>query len=119
VNCVFCCQLKGAEKSVLGGIMNFRRPGWRPTKIHAQLFSSATDRPTKINTIYFRGPPPGPTKIAFVFSSATERPTKIVSRLTIFVGLGEADEYRLFSSVPTEIVAYFRRTYFRGLFSSV
>jgi hypothetical protein len=56
VNCVFCCQLKGAEKSVLGGIMNFRRPGWRPTKIHAQLFSSATDRPTKINASYFRGP---------------------------------------------------------------
>jgi hypothetical protein len=37
VNCVFCCQLKGAEKFVFwgGGIMNFRRPGWRPTKIHA------------------------------------------------------------------------------------
>jgi hypothetical protein len=99
--------------------MNFRRPGWRPTKIHAQLFSWATDRPTKINASYFRGPPPGPTKIAFVFSSATERPTKIVSRPNIFVGLGEADEYRLFSWVPTEIVAYFRRTYFRGLFSSV
>jgi hypothetical protein len=37
----------------------------------------------------------------------------------MFVGLGEADENRSFSSVPTEIVAYFRRTYFRRLFSSV
>jgi hypothetical protein len=35
--CVFCCELKGAEKSVLGGggTMNFRRPERRPTKIHA------------------------------------------------------------------------------------
>jgi hypothetical protein len=27
----------------LGGIMNFRRPSWRPTKIHAQIFSSAIE----------------------------------------------------------------------------
>jgi hypothetical protein len=33
--CVFCCELKGAEKSVLGGTINFRRPERRPTKIHA------------------------------------------------------------------------------------
>jgi hypothetical protein len=33
--CVFCWELKGAEKSVLGGTMNFRRPAWRLTKIHA------------------------------------------------------------------------------------
>jgi hypothetical protein len=35
--CVFCCELKGAEKSVLGGggTMNFRRPARRPMKIHA------------------------------------------------------------------------------------
>jgi hypothetical protein len=54
----------------------------------------------------------GPTKITSLFSSATEAderwPTKIVSRPTIFVGLGKADENRSFSSVPTEIVAYFR-----------
>jgi hypothetical protein len=78
VNCVFCCQLKGAEKSVLeGGIMNFRWPGCRPTKIHAQLFLSATtgaDENTcpaifvghhrgrrKFMPSYFRRPPPGPT----------------------------------------------------------
>ena len=42
---VFCCELKGAEKSIWGGgIMNLRRPVRRPTKIHAgrQLFSWAT-----------------------------------------------------------------------------
>ena len=40
---VFCCELKGAEKSVLGGgIINFRRPVRRPTKIK-QLFSSAQE----------------------------------------------------------------------------
>jgi hypothetical protein len=37
----------------------------------------------------------------------------------IFVGIGKADENRLFLSVPTKIGAYFRRTYFRRLFSSV
>jgi hypothetical protein len=37
---------------------------------------------------------------------------KIVSRPFIFVGLGKADENRYFSSVPTKIGAYFRRTYF-------
>jgi hypothetical protein len=37
--CVFCCELKGAEKSVLGGIINFRRHVRRPTKI-AVVFSS-------------------------------------------------------------------------------
>jgi hypothetical protein len=36
-----------------------------------------------------------------------------VSRPTIFVGLGEADENTSFSSVPTKIIPYFRRTYFR------
>jgi hypothetical protein len=34
--CVFCWELKGAEKSVLGGTMNFRQPARRPTKIHGQ-----------------------------------------------------------------------------------
>jgi hypothetical protein len=36
----------------------------------------------------------------------------------IFVGLGEADENKSFTSVPTKIVAHFRRIYFRRLFSS-
>jgi hypothetical protein len=40
--CVFCWELKGAEKSVLGGTMNFRLPARRPTKIApGQLFSWA------------------------------------------------------------------------------
>jgi hypothetical protein len=41
--CVFCWELKGVEKYVLGGTMNFRRPGRKPTKIHTgrQLFSWA------------------------------------------------------------------------------
>jgi hypothetical protein len=83
----------------------FRRPPPRPTKIAWHVFSSATTRPTKIAW--------------HVFSSATTGPTKINGRLIIFVGLGKADENRLFSSVPTKITAYFRRTYFRRLFSSV
>jgi hypothetical protein len=37
----------------------------------------------------------------------------------IFVGLGEADENKSFTSVPTKIVAHFRQIYFRRLFSSV
>jgi hypothetical protein len=40
---------------------------------------------------YFRRPP--------------QRPTKIVGPLTIFVGIGKADENRIFSSGPTKIVA--------------
>jgi hypothetical protein len=48
--------------------MNFRRPGWRPTKIHArQLFSSATEADENKRSS-FRGP----TKIKFLFLSATE-----------------------------------------------
>jgi hypothetical protein len=87
--CVFCCELKGAEKSILGGTMNFRRPARRPTKIYAGRAS------------YFRGPP-GPTKIKFpifvghrgrrkypaehLFSSALGKPTKISHfQLHIFV----------------------------------
>ena len=87
----------------LGGIMNFRRPGWWPTKISAQIFSSATTQGRRKLCPYFRRP---------------QWPTKIVSRPTIFVGLGEADENKSFSSVPTKIIPYFRRTYFRRLFSS-
>jgi hypothetical protein len=67
-----------------------------------QLFSSVTEADEN-KCRYFRGPPPGPTKI----------------NAAIFVGLGEADENRSFSSVPTKIVACFRRTYFRRLFSLV
>jgi hypothetical protein len=78
--CVFCCELKGAEKSILGGTMNFRRPERRPMKIHASRAS------------YFCGPL-GPTKIKLpifvshrgrqnypaehLFSSALGKPTKI------------------------------------------
>jgi hypothetical protein len=85
-----------------------------------QLFSLATEADENKHS-YFRGPP-GPTKIKFLFSSATE--ADVNSQLTtyfrrLFVGLGEADENRSFSSVPTKIVACFRRTYFRRLFSSV
>jgi hypothetical protein len=40
--CIFCCELKGAEKSVLGGIINFRRPIRRPTKI-VVVFSSVKE----------------------------------------------------------------------------
>jgi hypothetical protein len=54
--------------------------------------------------------------MAVVFSSAQEAH---VNSLCIFVGLGQTDENMLFSSVPTKIVAYFRLTYFRRLFSSV
>jgi hypothetical protein len=72
--------------------MHFRGPVRRPTKINA-------------GASYFRGPQ-GPTKIKFLFSSVTEAD---VNTQPNFVGLGEADENRSFSPVPTEIVAYFRR----------
>jgi hypothetical protein len=105
--CVFCYELKGAEKSVLGGYHEFSSAcseadenTCRPPA--NQLFSWATGADE--NSSYFRRPP---------------RPTQIPNQPHIFVGLGEADENRSFSSVPTEIVAYFRRTYFRRLFSSV
>jgi hypothetical protein len=48
----------------------------------------------------FVGHHPGPTKICSYFRRPP-RPTKIVSRPTIFVGLGEAAENKSFSSVPT------------------
>ena len=72
--------------------------------------------PTKIKNSYFRGPP-GPTKIKNLFSSATvtdantqpstyfRRPWGSRRKQVIFVG-------------TDEIVSYFRRTYFRRLFSS-
>jgi hypothetical protein len=77
--CVFCCELKGAENSVWGGTMNFRRPERRPTKIHAgrQLFSWATGADEN-KAPYFRRPR-WLTKILaeHLFSSALGKPTKI------------------------------------------
>jgi hypothetical protein len=104
--CVFCCELiKGAEKSVFGGEPSiFVGLGGGRRKYPGNIFSSAITWPTKIAW--------------HVFSSATTVPTKMVSRPTFFVGLWKANENRYFSSVPTQIVAYFRRTYFRRLFSS-
>jgi hypothetical protein len=104
--CVFCCELLiGAEKSVLWGEPSiFVGLGGGRRKYVPRIFSSATTGPTKI--------------VWHLFSSATTWPTKIVSRPFIFVGLREADENKLFTSVPTKIGAYFRRTYFRRLFSS-
>jgi hypothetical protein len=72
VNCVFCCQLKGAQNSVLGG-------GYHE-------FSSAWLQADENTANYFRRPPPGPTKIRLLFSSATEadensQPTNYFRRL--------------------------------------
>jgi hypothetical protein len=77
--CVFCCELKDAEKSVLGGIMNFRRPVRRSTKIHAgrQLFSWATGADENKAPIFVghRGRRKYPADD--LFSSALGKPTKI------------------------------------------
>jgi hypothetical protein len=117
-----------------GGTINFRRPRWWPTKICSQaifvghhrgqrkyvprLFSSATTGADEnMFPGYFRRPPPRPTKISWCIFVG-HRPTKINGRRTIFVGFSKADENSLVSSVPTKIYAYFRRTYFRRLFSS-
>jgi hypothetical protein len=69
----------------------------------SQLFLWATGADEN-KAPYFRQPP---------------GPTKLPRRAPIFVGLGEADENKSFMSVPTKIVAHFRRIYFRRLFSSV
>jgi hypothetical protein len=105
--CVFCCELKGAEKSVLGGgggTMNFFRPAWRPTKIHAGRAS------------YLRGHVEADENKASYFRRP-RWPMKIPRRTPIFVGLGGTDESKSFKSVPMKIVAHFRRFYFRRLFS--
>jgi hypothetical protein len=99
--CVFCCELKGAEKSVLGGIMNFRRPVRRPTKTHAgrQLFSWAT-RADENKAPIFVGHQ-GRHKYPFerlIFVGLEEAD----EHRSFFIGLGEADENRSFSSVPTK-----------------
>jgi hypothetical protein len=65
--------------------MNFRRLDCRPTKILAAIFVGH-HRERRKSGSYFRRPP---------------KPTKIVSRPTIFVGFGEADENRSFLLVPT------------------
>jgi hypothetical protein len=104
--CVFCCELKGVEKSVLGGgTMNFCRPARRPTKIHA-------GRPS-----YLRGHVEADENKAPYFRRP-RWPMKIPRRAPIFVGLGGTDENKSFTSVPTKIFAHFRRIYFWRLFSS-
>jgi hypothetical protein len=103
--CVFCCELKGAEKSVLGGYHEFSSACTEAdenTCRPSQLFSWATGADEN-KVPYFRRPP---------------GPTKIPRRAPIFVGLGEADENKSFTLVPTKIVAHFHRIYFRRLFSS-
>jgi hypothetical protein len=87
-------------------------------KYPGNIFSSAISGPKKISGTYFQRPHLADENSLGVLSSATTGPTNIVSRPTIFVGLGKADENRYFSSVPTEIGAYFHRTYFWRLFSS-
>jgi hypothetical protein len=84
--------------------MNFRRPARRPTKIHAGRAS------------YFRGHVEADENKAPYFRRPPW-PTKIPRRAPIFVDLGEVDENKSFTSVPTKIVAHFRRIYFRSLFS--
>jgi hypothetical protein len=95
--CAFCCELKGAEKSVLGGYHEFSSPVRRPTKIHAgrQLFLWAT-RADENKAPIFVGHR-GQCKYPF-------------ERL-IFVGLGEVDENKSFLAAlgkPTKI-GHFRR----------
>jgi hypothetical protein len=94
--CVFCCELKGAEKSVLGGgyheFSSACTEADKNTCMPSQLFSWAIGADEN-KAPYFRRPP-GPTK----------RPR----RAPIFVDHGEADENKSFTSVSTKIVAHFR-----------
>jgi hypothetical protein len=76
--CIFCCELKGAEKSVLG----------------YHEFSSActeADENTCRLASYFRGHMEADENTAPYFRRPPW-PTKIPRRAPIFVGLGEADE---------------------------
>jgi hypothetical protein len=104
--CVFCFELKGAEKSVLGGgyheFSSACTEADENTCRPNQLFSWATGADEN-KAPFFCGPP---------------WPMKLPRRAPIFVGLGEADENTLFTSLPTKIVAHFCRIYFRRLFSS-
>jgi hypothetical protein len=58
--------------------MNFRRPGWRPTKIHAghQLFSSATEADEN-KTQLFSWPTGADENKTQIFPSATEADVNI------------------------------------------
>jgi hypothetical protein len=99
--CIFCCELKGAEKSVLG----------------YHEFSSActeADENTCRLASYFRGHMEADENTAPYFRRPPW-PTKIPRRAPIFVGLGEAHENKSFTSIPTKIVAHFHRIYFRRL----
>jgi hypothetical protein len=103
----------GGEPSIFVGLGGGRR------KYVPRLFSSATTGADEnMFPGYFRRPPLRPTKISWRIFVGHNRPTKINGRRTIFVGFSKADENSLVSSVPTKIPAYFRRTYFRRLFSS-
>jgi hypothetical protein len=131
VNCVFCLWICICELCILLSIERCRKSVWGYHEFSsAWLQADETTCPAifvghhrgrrKYMPSYFRRPPPRPTKIrAQLFSSATTEADVNSQPTNYFVGLGEADENRSFSSVPTEIVAYFRRTYFRRLFSSV
>jgi hypothetical protein len=59
-----------------------------------------------------------PTKIKRLIFVGHRGRRKYPARAPIFVGLGEADENKPFTSVPTKIVAQFHRIYFWRLFSS-
>jgi hypothetical protein len=72
VNCVFCCQLKGAENSVLGGYHEFLSAWLQADENTGSYFRRPPPGPTKILLSYVRRPPLGPTKIMLLFSSATE-----------------------------------------------
>ena len=118
--CVFCCELKGAEKSVLGGYHEFLSA--------CSEANENTCRPPAIfvghhgrrkQSSYFRRPP-RPTQIPSLFSSALGKPTKI----------GHFRQYRqnscLFSSnifsaaifvgMPTKIACFRRFTLISWVF---
>jgi hypothetical protein len=114
--CVFCCDIKGVEKSILGGIMNFRRPVWRPTKIHAghQLFSWATRADENKAPIFVghRGRRKYPAE--HLFSSALGKPTKIGHfrryRRNSFLFSSNIFSAAIFVSMPTKIACFRRFT---------
>jgi hypothetical protein len=96
----------------------------RPTKIR-HLFSSATAvdenssyfrgplyfrRPAHENNLYFRRPKSGRRKYS------DPNPADLFSSRPIFVDLGEADENRSFSSVPTKQLHIFVEHIFGGYF---
>jgi hypothetical protein len=86
--CVFCWELKGAEKSVLGGTMNFRRPakihGQAPIFVGLGLADENSSGPAIFVGTW------KPTKIKRPIGHRGRR--KYPAGAPIFVGLGEADE---------------------------